>query len=456
MASNTHILAIPYPLQGHINPMTQLCFRLSAKGIRVTLVTTVSISKSLERQPQQASNLINLETVPDSTIDADHESLDVYEMSIRSFRASITNGLPSIVEKYSNSGNPLSAIVYDSVIPWILDIAHGKGLKGAALFTQPCSVCAVYYHVHKGSLEIPPDDGYQISLPGMPVMGVKDLPSYVNDVSSYPSLSRFMVGQFSTFEKADWRLFNTFDELEHEILKWMANMYSIRAIGPTIPSMYADKRLQGNYNYGLSLFKPKSESWMKWLNEKEDRSVIYVSFGSLSDLTEKQMEEVAYGLIDSKCDFLWVVRDTEQRKLPQDFTPRLMQKGLIVNWCVQLEVISHRAVGCFLTHCGWNSTLETIMMGVPMVVMPQWGDQTTNAKMIVDVWKIGVGVKVDANGIVAREEVAARVNEVLHGVRSDEIRRNASKWRDLAIKSMSEGGSSDMNIAEFAREVMSI
>lgn len=236
----------------------------------------------------------------------------------------------------------------------------------------------------------------------------------------------------------------------------MAKIYPIRAIGPTVPSTYTDKRLKGNYNYGLSLFKPTIESWMKWLNEKEDRSVIYVSFGSLSGLSEKQMEEVAYGLLDSKCNFVWVVRDEEQRKLPQEVTPRLMQKGLIVNWCVQLEVLSHRAVGCFLTHCGWNSTLEAIILGVPMVAMPEWGDQTTNAKMIVDVWKIGVRAKVGGNGIVAREEVAARVNEVLHGEGSEAIRRNALKWKDLAVDAVSEGGSSDMNIAEFAKEVMSI
>lgn len=168
------------------------------------------------------------------------------------------------------------------------------------------------------------------------------------------------------------------------------------------------------------------------------------------------MEEIAYGLLDSKCNFVWVVRDAEQRKLPQEVTPLLMQKGLIVNWCVQLEVLSHRAVGCFLTHCGWNSTLEAILLGVPMVGMPEWGDQTTDAKMIADVWKIGVRAKVGENGVVAREEVAARVNEVLQGEGSDKIRRNALKWKDLAVEVVSEGGSSDMNIAEFAKEVMSM
>lgn len=216
MATNTHILAIPFPLQGHINPMIQLCNRLVSKGIRVSLVTTVSISTIL--QGQTGANLISIETVPDSTIDEKVKNLDVYEIFIRSFRAAITSGLSDIIEKHSNSGKPLRAIVYDSVNPWILDIAHEKGLKGAVLFTQPCTVCSVFYHLHKGTLEIPPDDdGSEVSLPGMPVMGVKDLPSLVYDMNSYPSLLRLVVEQFSTFEKADWRLFNTFDKLEDEV-----------------------------------------------------------------------------------------------------------------------------------------------------------------------------------------------------------------------------------------------
>ncbi|KAI3470318.1 hypothetical protein Pfo_026981 [Paulownia fortunei] len=454
MATNSHILAIPFPLQGHINPMVQLGNRLASKGIRVTLVTTVSISTSLQTQAGSSSNLINIETVPDSTID-DVEGLDVYEIFIRSFRAAITSGLPDIIKKYSKSGFPLKAIVYDSVIPWSLDLANEQGLKGAVLFTQPCTVSSVFYHMHKGTLEIPPDEGSEVSLPGMPVMGLKDLPSLVYNRSSYPSLLRLLVEQFSTFEKADWRLFNTFDKLEDETLKWMANKYPIRTIGPTVPSMYIDKRLPGNYDYGLSLFKPNTDSCVKWLDTKEDHSVIYVSFGSLADLIEKQMEEVAWGLIDSKCSFLWVVRDSEQSKLPQDFTSELLEKGLIVNWCPQLEVLSHRAVGCFLTHGGWNSTLEALSLGVPMVVMPQWTDQTTNAKLIVDVWQIGVRVKTDENGIVTREEVAARVNDAMQGERGHEIRRNAVKWKVLAIEAVSEGGSSDKNITEFATELLS-
>lgn len=215
MASNAHVLAISLPLQGHINPLIQLCHRLISKGIRVTFVTTASLSKSLQREAN-STNLISVESVPDSTAD-EGEDLDIYEAFFRSFRASITGGLPEIIAKYSNSGEPLTAIVYDSCLPWVVEFAHEKGLKGAVLFTQPAAVCSVFYHVYKGSLGISAAAESEFSLPGLPVLGVKDLPSLLYDVGVYQAILNSLVEQFSTFEMADWRLFNTFDELEHEV-----------------------------------------------------------------------------------------------------------------------------------------------------------------------------------------------------------------------------------------------
>lgn len=214
MATNTHILAIPFPLQGHINPMIQLCNRLASKGIRVTLVTTVSFGSSLDRRAEAIDeSSINFETVPDSTVEG-LEGLDVYETFFHGFRTAITSGLLDITAKHSGT---LRAVVYDSCIPWVLDIAREKGLKAAALFTQPCTVCSVFYHLHKGSLVISHDEDAEVSLPGTPAMRVKDLPSFVLNKISYPSILKLLVDQFSTFEMADWRLFNTFDKLEDEV-----------------------------------------------------------------------------------------------------------------------------------------------------------------------------------------------------------------------------------------------
>lgn len=173
----------------------------------------------------------------------------------------------------------------------------------------------------------------------------------------------------------------------------MNGLHLTKAIGPMVPSMYLDKRLEGDKDYGLSLWKPDGEACMNWLNTKENNSVVYVSFGSMAAVGEEGMEELARGLNESGLPYLWVVRDVDEKKLPPEFsTAKRGLDHLIVRWAPQLEVLAHPAVRCFVTHCGWNSTLEALCMGMPTVGIPQWADQPTNAKYVEDVWRVGVRV----------------------------------------------------------------
>lgn len=130
------------------------------------------------------------------------------------------------------------------------------------------------------------------------------------------------------------------------------------------------------------MFEPKHDAYREWLDLKKTGSVVYISLGSMASLGKQQMEELAFGLIMSNSHFLWVVRPSEVDKLPQDFTSLASEKGLIVEWCHQPEVLAHHALACFVSHCGWNSTLEALSYGVPIVAMAQWVDQITNSKFI--------------------------------------------------------------------------
>ena len=239
----------------------------------------------------------------------------------------------------------------------------------------------------------------------------------------------------------------------YQAVNWLASQRSIKPIGPMIPSFYLDKQLEDDREYGPSLFKPNLDGCMEWLDSKETGSVVYVSFGSMTALGEEQMEEIAWGLKRSDCNFLWVVRESEKKKLPSNFAEESSEKGLIVTWSQQLEVLAHKSVGCFMTHCGWNSALEALSLGVPMVAMPQWTDQPTNAKYIADVWHVGVRVKANEKGIVTKKEVEGCIREVMEGERGSEMRRNSEKWMKLAKTAVDEGGSSDKNITEFAAEL---
>ena len=233
----------------------------------------------------------------------------------------------------------------------------------------------------------------------------------------------------------------------------MTSRWHFKTIGPAIPSIYLDKRLEDDKEYGLNLFKPSMDTCMKWLETKKIGSVVYISFGSMAALGEEQMVEITSGLKNSNCYFLWVVRESECKKLPSNFLQEIVEKGLVVSWCPQLEVLAHKAIRCFMTHCGWNSTLEALSLGVPMIAMPQWMDQTTNAKYIMDVWKVGVRIKVDEKGIVTKEEIELCIREVIGGDRGKEMKRNLMKWMELAKEAVDKDGSSDKNIDEFVAKI---
>ncbi|XP_077211306.1 mogroside I-E synthase-like [Tasmannia lanceolata] len=437
-----NILVFPIPSQGHINPMLQFAKRLASKGLKVTLATTISEAKSM----QIGSGAVHVEPISDG-----HDSV-----ADKDNLALLTDGsgtLTRLIQKHENSGNPFSCLVYDSVLPWALDVARQLGLYGASFFTQSCAVSAIYYHVNQGKLDLPLE-ATPISIPGFPQLRISDLPSFVSAPESYPSFLVLLLNQFSNLEKADWVLVNSLDKLEEEEVRWMERLWPVKTIGPTLPSMYLDKLMVGDNDYGINLSNPNGKACQKWLDTRPTASVVYVSFGSIANLEEDQMVELAWWLKESNSNFLWVVRASEQSKLPNNFVEETIEKGLVVDWCTQLEVLAHPAVGCFVTHCGWNSTLEALSLGVPMVAVPQWTDQPTNAKYVEDIWGVGIRVKVGEKGLVRREEMGNCIREVMEGERGKEIKKNAGKWMEAAKEALAEGGSSNKNIDEFITKLI--
>ncbi|KAB2602447.1 hypothetical protein D8674_003452 [Pyrus ussuriensis x Pyrus communis] len=424
-----HCLVLPYPSQGHINPMLQFSKVLQHKGLKITLVTTHRFHSTMHRSPFTS---IAFETISDSYDEGGFLQAETAEAYLDSFQKVGTNTLIELLEKLSCSGNPVDCIVYDAFMPWPLDVAKKYGIVGAVFLTQSCAVDNIYYHVQQGllKLHLPPD--CEILLPGLPPLQPSDMPSFIHAFGSYPAFFKMVVDdQFSNVDKADWILCNTFYELEEEVVDWMAKFWPLRTIRPTIPSKYLDNRREDDTEYGFSLFNPNTDACMNYL---------CVSFGSLAELGAEQMEELSWGLKSSKSYFLWVVREKEAAKLPKGFVEETSEKGFVVSWCPQLEVLAHEAVGCFL--------------GVPMVAVPQWTNQSTNARFIMDVWKMGLTASADESGIVRQEEIARCVREILEGDRGTEIRMNALKWKTLATTAVDEGGSSDKNIDEFIAKLV--
>lgn len=232
----------------------------------------------------------------------------------------------------------------------------------------------------------------------------------------------------------------------------MELVWRTKTVGPTLPSFYLDdNRLPLNKTYGFNLFSSIALC-MEWLDKQVPCSVVLASYGTVANLNSTQLEELGYGLCNSRQPFLWVLRSDEAEKLPKDLRDKCNTKGLIVPFCPQLEVLAHKATGCFLTHCGWNSTIEAIVTGVPMVAIPQWADQPTTAKYVESAWGIGRRACPDRECLVTREKIERCVKEVICGEK--EYTRNAAKWMQKAKEAMQQGGSSDKNISDFVAKYL--
>ncbi|GMH19746.1 hypothetical protein Nepgr_021587 [Nepenthes gracilis] len=442
-----HVLIFPYPAQGHINPMIQFGKRLTAANrVKATLATTIFISKSMHLNESTGS--VQIDTISDGYDESGYAGAESTKAYLSSFQSAGSRTLAHLIQRHSSSNHPIDCVVYDAVVPWILDVAKDHGLAGAAFFTQPCAVSNIAYYVYRGLLPLPVSSNL-VSVPGLPFLEVGDLPSFISKPDVYPAYLEATLHKFSNLDKADFVLINTVYELEEKAVDAISTQWQILPIGPSIPSFYLDNRVKKDKAYGLSLFNSDYKTVTNWLEDKPPNSVVYVSFGSVANLGQEQMKELARGLKASNCYFLWVIRASEQALLLKHTIAETGKKGMIVEWCAQLEVLASEAVGCFLTHCGWNSTLEALCLGVPIVAMPQWADQTTNAKLVQDVWKAGLRVTSEEKGIVRGREIAGCIREVMHGAKAEEMKANAMRLSRLVRAAVSEGGTSAKNIDKF-------
>jgi hydroquinone glucosyltransferase len=219
----------------------------------------------------------------------------------------------------------------------------------------------------------------------------------------------------------------------------------------------------------VSCDKGSDFEYLKFLDKQEKKSILYVSFGSGGTLSNEQIIELAFGLELSGQNFLWVLRppnkfgviddyDSSEYEddilfqfLPNGFLERTKGKGLVVPyWAPQVEILGHSSIGGFLCHCGWNSTLESIVHGIPLIAWPLFAEQKMNAALLSDGLKVAIRPKVNEKGIVEREEIAKVVKNLMVGEEGKGIRERMEKLKGDAIDALKENGSSTRTLTQLA------
>lgn len=268
---------------------------------------------------------------------------------------------------------------------------------------------------------------------------------------------------------ADGMLINTWEELEpqtlhalrdKDIMRSMLKNKPVYTVGP-IHKKYEPTGLKGEV--------------VEWLDKQPANSVLYVSFGSGGTISAEQITELAWGLELSQQRFVWVVRSPNKHCVdgsflnagqepsgPVDFFPpgfltRTQKVGLVVTcWAPQVEILNHISVGGFLTHCGWNSTIESIASGVPMIAWPLYAEQKMNATMLTEELKVAVRPEVlPTTKVVGREEVEKMVRRLIEGEDGKEMRENVKALKEGAEKATTMNGSSYISTCKFVEDCLS-
>ncbi|KAJ4767639.1 UDP-Glycosyltransferase superfamily protein [Rhynchospora pubera] len=468
-----HAVCIPYPAQGHITPMLKLAQLLhSCHGFHITFVNTHYNHRRLLNSGAISSHLnvpdFRFESIPDGLPAPPEGFEDATQDVIELCRSVEKNCLKPFIDLLGRVNNgvcgspPVSFIVSDGIMSFTLDAAQEMGLKEIILWcTSACGYCGFLHYkelIQRGIVPLKDEaqlkDGYLEMpldwIPGLKNMRLRDMPSFLRTTDPNDFMMNFANRECWRNTKASAIVLNTFDELEQTVLDTLQTMLPpVYTVGPLSLLSWKATKLP----ISSTLWKEDTDC-LKWLDSKKPGSVVYVNFGSITVMTNDQLIEFAWGLANSKCDFLWVIRNDlvkgNSTVLPPEFSADIEGQGLLASWCQQEAVLAHPAIGGFLTHSGWNSTIECLSCGVPMISWPFFADQQTNCRYVCTEW--GVGMEIDNN--VKRDEVEWQVRELMTGGRGAEMRNRAVEWKKSAIRATQPGGSSFVNLGRLVNEVM--
>ncbi|CAN1822948.1 Hydroquinone glucosyltransferase [Linum perenne] len=461
--NKVHVAVFASPGMGHIIPMIELSRKLVLNHLNCSATIIIpslgppppAQIQLLKTLPPAVTHVLLPPVDPDtlSHISTDAKLFLTVDRSMTHLRDTIR----SLSEKF-----PVAALIADIFGTDAFDVA--REFKMGAYFFVPSNALTLALCSYMPKLDAEVAGDYRemtepIRLPGCRfAFPVADLHPSILDRNSdaYQLLLRHSKRQ----RLADGFIVNSFMEAEGEIIQALRGdeLADGRPIFPIGPILQSNTNSTGT----------KQSECLEWLDNQPTSSVLFVSFGSGGTLSPEQLNELALGLESSGQRFLWVVRSPNTTSdtnasyigpqsnsnpltfLPQGFLDRTKGRGLAVAWWApQIEVLSHRATGGFLNHCGWNSTMESIVNGVPLIAWPLHGDQKMVAVQLVEFLKIALRPKEEAGGgIIGREEIAKVARDLIEGEQGAAVRTRMSELKEAALNAVSEDGYSSKSLQE--------
>ncbi|THG20315.1 hypothetical protein TEA_029450 [Camellia sinensis var. sinensis] len=324
--------------------------------------------------------------------------------------------LEELIERINGSNdNKVTCIIADESMGWALEVAGKMQIRRAAFWPAAAALLALAFSVPKMI-----EDG---------IINNHGIPTKDQIIRLSPTMPAMSTTQFV------WACIG--DLTTQKIIFELVTRNNKPTFG----------KQSGN---SAGYFWPEDSTCLEWLDQQPANSVIYVAFGSFTVFDNIQFQQLALGLEHTNRPFLWVVRpdiaDENNDAYPEGFKERVATRGRMVGWAPQQKVLNHPSVACFLSHCGWNSTMEGLSNGIPFLCWPYFADQFLNQSYICDVWKVGLGFNCDESGIIKQGEIRDKVEQLLN---DKTIKARALDLKEVAAKSVKEGGCSHNNFNNF-------
>lgn len=466
-----HIVMLPFMAQGHLIPFLTLANQIVKRfPFTVTIASTPLNLRYLRTTVSDNftphSSQIHFSELPFNSSDhglppnAENTEALPLNLVVNLFHASasLEGGLRRLIRDITaaNSGPPL-CIISDIFLGWATDVAESSGTVNVAFTTGGAYGTAAYMSVWQHLPHRRANDSGSFTVPGFPhsrSFHTSQLHRFLRAADGTDSWSKFFQPQIAKSLNSFGWLCATAAEIEPLGLEVLTKYTkrSVWCIGPLLPQRMLDRRpsrLIGKHTGRDPGISP--EKCLVWLDSHSENSVLYISFGSQNTISESQMMALALGLEDSERPFIWAIRppagfnsraEFKAEWLPHGFEQRMAAKnqGLVVrSWAPQLEILCHRSTGAFLSHCGWNSTAESLSQAVPVIGWPLAAEQGYNAKMLEEEMGVCVVMTRGVESSLSREEVKRVIEGVMGGgSEAEEMRRKAAEIGELIRAALTE------------------
>nr|BAI65909.1 UDP-sugar:glycosyltransferase [Forsythia x intermedia] len=455
----THVAIVPTPGMGHLIPLVEFAKKIIQKHnfmVSFIIPSDGPLSSAQKLFLEKLPPRIDYVVLPPVCFDDLPEDVKIetrISLTVSRSLSSLRDAVQSLVSKKIR----LAAFVVDLFGTDAFDVAIEFKISPYIFIPTTAMCLSLFLNLSKLDESVPcefRDMSEKVHIPGcMPIHG-SDLLDPLQDRKN--DAYKWVLHHSKRYRMAEGIILNSFKELEPGAIQYLQEQETgkppVYCVGPLI-------------QMGSKSENNDESVCLKWLNEQPSGSVLYISFGSGGTLSHEQMIEIALGLDMSEQRFLWVIRcpnDTANATyfsiqnsgdplayLPPGFLDRTKGRGLVVpSWAPQAQILSHGSTGGFLSHCGWNSTLESIVNGVPLIAWPLYAEQRSNAVMLTEDVKVALRPKFNENGLVTRLEIAKVVKGLMEGEEGKAIRSRMRDLKDAAAKVLSDDGSSTKSLAE--------